>query len=314
MSESRYRVRLLRWSESSSGGRTVTFQLPDDGDEHPFKGLATGKRDGALVEIDVRAADDPEAPLETLKHGPGAAAVVTQPVAQPAAQPAAGPRPRIRRAVRSDSGFAGTPAMAARAAPAATTTASPPDADASEPAPPSETVPSWRSMPGYAPGSADADDTPAGAGHAAPAEHAAAGDAPEPFEPDAALAMQTMAHAALDMRRAAVEMAQDREGRGGGGDGDGADDKGGVVERATMLCQEVDHQRAGFFYYMKTRYPTVPELPSEAGQWSRDSNATRHRVCFHCRTTALAELGLDAKAEGRFEDLEADYERAERSR
>jgi hypothetical protein len=304
MSESRYRVRLLRWSESSSGGRTVTFQLPDDGDEHPFKGLATGKRDGALLEIEVRAADDPEAPLETLKHGPGAA---------PAAQPAAGPRPRVRRAARSDSGLASERATAAPAHGAATPAASPPDADASEAASSSGTVPSWRSMFGDPPGRAVADEAPAGAGHAATTEGAIVAGAPEPFEPDAALAMQTMAHAALDMRRAAVEIAQDREGRGGG-DGDGADDKDGVVERATMLCQEVDHQRAGFFYYMKTRYPTVPELPSEAGQWSRDSNVTRHRVCFHCQTTALAELGLDSKAERRFEDLEADYERTERSR
>lgn len=309
MSESRYRVRLLRWSESSSGGRTVTFQLPDDGDEHPFKGLATGKRDGALVEIEVRDAGDAEAPLETLKHGPGAA-----PAAQPGARPAAGPRPRVRRAVRSDSGVGSERATAAPAPGAATPTALPPDAEVSEAASPNEAVPSWRSMFGYPPGGAVADEAPGGAGRAATTADADVGDAPEPFAPDAALAMQTMAHAALDMRRAAVEIAQDRDGRGGGGDGDGADDKGGVVERATMLCQEVDHQRAGFFYYMKTRYPTVPELPSEAGQWSRDSNATRHRVCFHCQTTALAELGLDAKAEGRFEDLEADYERAERSR
>lgn len=49
---------LLGWSESSARGRTVTFLLPEDQEEHPFKGYAirSGKRAGqrflmVLVEI-----------------------------------------------------------------------------------------------------------------------------------------------------------------------------------------------------------------------------------------------------------------------
>lgn len=34
-------VQLMRWGESSSSGRTVTFWLPDDPGEHPFKGMTT---------------------------------------------------------------------------------------------------------------------------------------------------------------------------------------------------------------------------------------------------------------------------------
>lgn len=37
---------LLRWGENNASGRTVTFVLPDDGTEHPFKGFKTGADHG----------------------------------------------------------------------------------------------------------------------------------------------------------------------------------------------------------------------------------------------------------------------------
>lgn len=326
MAESRYRVRLLRWSESSSGGRTVTFQLPDDHDEHPFKGLPTGKRDGALLEIAVRMAADEAAPLETLSPA------TPTPTDTPLEPVAPRPRPRVRSnaGAGTDADRAAAPAPAHEPTPGAddgpaagnapegdptTGPASPADPHAGarvalqamlrtavEPRTSSAKAPAPEISGGnvaVAAAEPSADDRPGGGG-------AGAGGAG-----DSDLTMHAMAQAALDMRRAAVEIAGDR----GGGEEDEAD-KGGVVERAVTLCKEVDHQRAGFFYYMKTRYPTVPELPPEIGQgaWSRDAHATRNRVCLHCETQALAELGLDPRAETRFEDLEADYERAERNR
>lgn len=48
---------LLRWSESHNG-RTVTLQLPADG-EHPFRGLPCGPTNGARLAIAIaRIADD----------------------------------------------------------------------------------------------------------------------------------------------------------------------------------------------------------------------------------------------------------------
>jgi hypothetical protein len=57
-------VMLLRWADSSTGGRTVTFTLedtPDDPERHPFKGLPCGK-DGqrfALVVVPIGEAEHP---------------------------------------------------------------------------------------------------------------------------------------------------------------------------------------------------------------------------------------------------------------
>lgn len=42
---------LLRWSESNTAGRTVTFQLPDDEEEHPFRGLVAGKKVGQRFKL-----------------------------------------------------------------------------------------------------------------------------------------------------------------------------------------------------------------------------------------------------------------------
>jgi hypothetical protein len=60
-----YRVKLMRWGDSSSSGSTVTFKLPDDTEEHPFKNLPVGSKNGQLVEIEVEILDE-DLPLETL--------------------------------------------------------------------------------------------------------------------------------------------------------------------------------------------------------------------------------------------------------
>ena len=55
---------LLRWADTSTGGRTVTFTLedtPDDPERHPFKGLPCGK-DGqrfALVVVPIGPDEHP---------------------------------------------------------------------------------------------------------------------------------------------------------------------------------------------------------------------------------------------------------------
>jgi hypothetical protein len=51
-------VMLLRWSDNQNG-RTVTFLLPDDGGDHPFKGLKCGPSNGDRLAVSVaRIADD----------------------------------------------------------------------------------------------------------------------------------------------------------------------------------------------------------------------------------------------------------------
>ncbi|MDC0149032.1 hypothetical protein OAI11_01625 [Rhodospirillales bacterium] len=54
----------MRWGDSSASGRTVTLKLPDDGDEHPFKGLDVGAKNGQMLEIVIAIVENGE--LETL--------------------------------------------------------------------------------------------------------------------------------------------------------------------------------------------------------------------------------------------------------
>ena len=51
---------LLRWGETHSTGRTVTFLLPDDGGEHPFKSLKCGPDNGQRVALSVALIADDE--------------------------------------------------------------------------------------------------------------------------------------------------------------------------------------------------------------------------------------------------------------
>lgn len=60
---------LLRWTDSHTG-RTVTLQLPDDGD-HPFKGLKCGPANGQRLAVSVAliADDETQAPVEPKPAG-----------------------------------------------------------------------------------------------------------------------------------------------------------------------------------------------------------------------------------------------------
>lgn len=54
-------VMLLQWGESSTRGRTVTFLLPEDEDQHPFKthSIRAGKRAGSrFMAVFVEISDD----------------------------------------------------------------------------------------------------------------------------------------------------------------------------------------------------------------------------------------------------------------
>lgn len=59
MSASVIEVMLLRWGESP-GGRTVTFLLPDDPGDHPFKGLKAGRTHGQRLALSVALIADDE--------------------------------------------------------------------------------------------------------------------------------------------------------------------------------------------------------------------------------------------------------------
>lgn len=66
VSEFPYRaeVRLLRWGESSSAGRTITLELPpDNGEAHPFRGLPTGHTHGQRFRMQFSIISDDEQPI-----------------------------------------------------------------------------------------------------------------------------------------------------------------------------------------------------------------------------------------------------------
>lgn len=57
-------VLLLNWGDTSTRGRTVTFQLSDEGEEHPFKHFTIGKKNGRrFAAVFVEIGDD-ERPVE----------------------------------------------------------------------------------------------------------------------------------------------------------------------------------------------------------------------------------------------------------
>ena len=81
MSWGEFKVRLLRWSETHASGRTVTFRLPEDTLDHPFKGLSTGKHRGQPMKLsldlldegeDLTTIDSPEKPKRLQAAQPGA--------------------------------------------------------------------------------------------------------------------------------------------------------------------------------------------------------------------------------------------------
>lgn len=59
-------MQLLGWGDTNSRGRTVTFQLTDEGDEHPFKHCQTrkGKTPGKRYAVVMVELGDQEQPVE----------------------------------------------------------------------------------------------------------------------------------------------------------------------------------------------------------------------------------------------------------
>ena len=98
------------------------------------------------------------------------------------------------------------------------------------------------------------------------------------------------------------------------GDGNGMSPGERAVVRATDLCKAVDKQRAGFFYFMRAMYPSVPPIEPNDGSWSRDARATLARLCHHCETDTLPRLAEDEDLRRKFEELETEFERHERLR
>ena len=59
---------LLRWSESHSSGRTVTFQLPEKPGDHPFKGIKCGPANGQRLALALAFIDDDETEIPVKKN------------------------------------------------------------------------------------------------------------------------------------------------------------------------------------------------------------------------------------------------------
>lgn len=296
-----YRVRLLRWGDSSASGRTVTLKLPDDDDEHPFKGLPVGSKNGQLLEMEIAIVDDDGA-LETLslvkKPKPKIKPrlpVVT--VAKPAVE-----EPHRKRAVLTDV----TRRVIKKADPL------PAPVHMLPPLPPPPPLPEPRLEP---PSPPLTPPEPITGGSNISGDHldAYANQMSQAAEALAAVAERMDDH--IDDDRPQFP-TMPSGGWGGGGDGDDPDAAPGIraVRRATDLCRAIDKQRAGFFYFMRSRYPEAPKMPGGGSDWSRDAKSTRDRVCLHCESGGLDDLAMDEEARRKFEELETEFERHERLR
>ncbi len=339
-----YRVRLLRWGDSSSSGRTVTFKLPDDEEDHPFKGLDVGSRNGQLLEMEI-AIYDGDGDVETLGRirKPRARIKPYLPVINDAPLDKETEDPHRRRAslenvsrrvIKSDQ-----VTTAPQSAPSAQTPDTPPAAQSAAPAPaPMESdMPNSTGM-GSEMGTGGSDarpyspappvettsleaNTPAysggGPGPAHGSTHGSGGnldandlDAYASQMGQAAEALAAVAERLDDQ----IEEDSPQFPTAPSDADDGMDPGVKAVRRATDLCKAIDKQRAGFYYFMRSRYPEAPKLPAEEGNWSRDAKTTRDRVCLHCEASQLADLAQDQEARKKFEDLETEFERHERLR
>lgn len=380
-----YRVRLMRWGESSTTGRTVTLRLPDDGDEHPFKGLPIGAKNGQMLEMEIalvegdddlkslgrkkpakkksaerlptidagKAAESPsDAPREDAEQremennastpaGKSAAAIqnVTRRVVKagettepgdpsiPKEQSDATPDPALN--VSESAASLAAARLAARMhkenavnAAALEQAPTPPVETTNIPQPPQAIAPAPQQpqMP-YAPPQAyppqPQTQIPEQQGH----PHGGSGPGlgggniyMDAYAQQMGQAAEVLATVAERMDAQAEDDSlqfptapQDIEDEG--------EHPGQVaVRRATALCKAIDKQRAGFYYFMRSRYPSAPALPGEAGDWSRDAKSTRDRVCLHCETGKLTGLAIDEEARRKFEALETEFERSERLR
>lgn len=330
MSEkNKYRVRLVRWGDSSSSGRTVTFKLPDDGDEHPFKGLDVGAKNGQLLEMEI-AIYDGEGEVETLgtTRKPRARVTSHLPIVKKEDAATGNGRRRAslenvsRRVIKSgsdvsrgetptespstDLGGAGSSDLPA---PTPTPESNPPKhvsaADLGEAA-----------MSGTAAPSTFEDD-PAGFGPGGGWGHGGGGNLDSADLDTYANQMGQAAEALAAVAERLEDQAEDDQPQFPTipADADENVDPGvRAVRRATDLCKAIDKQRAGFYYFMRSRYPQAPKLAPETGEWSRDAKSTRDRVCLHCEADNLAKLAQDPEARRKFEELENEFERHERLR
>ncbi|MEX0693905.1 MAG: hypothetical protein WD075_05645 [Rhodospirillales bacterium] len=297
-----YRVRLLRWGDSSASGRTVTLKLPDDDDEHPFKGLPVGSKNGQLLEMEIAIVDDDGA-LETLSL-----VKKTKPKIKPRLPVVAPEQPvendlHRKRAVLTNvtrkviKKTVPLPEPAPMLSPAPGPLPPPPllQPRAEQPPPP-QAVASTDSdaQPGAGSGNINSDHLDAYANQMSQAAEALAAVA------------ERMDDHVEDDRPQFPTMPGD----------DDPDAAPGVraVRRATDLCKAIDKQRAGFFYFMRSRYPEAPKMPGGESDWSRDAKSTRDRVCLHCESGGLDELAMDEEARRKFEELETEFERHERLR
>ncbi|WNK01322.1 hypothetical protein L2D14_07795 [Thalassospiraceae bacterium LMO-JJ14] len=309
-----YRVRLLRWGDSSSSGRTVTFKLPDDEEDHPFKGLDVGSKNGQLLEMEI-AIYDGEGDVETLGRirKPRARSKPSLPVIKDETTSGSAPEAHRKRARMENvtrriiKPASEAPAPSAAAAPAAIPPLPQPQILPETAPPPTSMAPAPQSAPwsGDGTGNGSANGTDTGGGNLD------AGDL------DVYASQMGQAAEAL---AAVAERLDDQEDNGPQfptmpGDADDNVDPGiRAVRRAVDLCKAIDKQRAGFYYFMRSRYPEAPKVPGEEGNWSRDAKSTRDRVCLHCEATELDDLAQDHEARKKFEELETEFERHERLR
>jgi len=299
-----YRVRLLRWGESSSSGRTVTLRLPDDEDDHPFKGLPVGSKNGQLLEMEIAIVeDDGSSELETLSRSKKPTPRVTPRL--PVAKKPRPSKPAEKEAHRKRAVLTNVTRQVIKAP--AKSIATKPQALPSQlvrtvlvPPPPQPTPAPLPPLP----------PAPAGTGSGNANIHSADLDAYANQMSQAAEALAAVAEKMDDT----VEDSRPQFPRMPIDDDPDAEPGVKAVRRATELCKAIDKQRAGFFYFMRSRYPQVPKLPGEPGEWSRDAKSTRDRVCVHCETTELHDLAQDEEARRKFEELENEFERHERLR
>lgn len=292
----------MRWGDSSASGRTVTLKLPDDGDEHPFKGLDVGAKNGQMLEIDIAIVENGE--LETLSVPKKPKPKLKMNIPNKRTSGDAPKKQAVLENVRTTIFKSAESAPIKAAPPVEPVPASPPPIEPPQiaaPTPPPmhqdpvEDEPVHSPTPLDDPSSSNVD----GANLDAYADQM--GQAAEAL----AAVAERMDKDDDDQPKYPSSMFEDEE----------TEEPGVVVvRRAFDLCKAIDKQRAGFFYFMRSRYPKAPKLAEEGGDWSRDAKSTRDRVCLHCDTPALVDLAEDIEARRLFEELENEFERHERLR
>ena len=200
----------MRWGDSSSSGRTVTLKLPDDTEDHPFKGLDVGSRNGQLMEMEITLLEG-DAELKTL-----------------------GPKPRMPATPKAQQ-----PAKS----PSASTVSESPSSVSDPSRPPSTTASDTGPAPAPDPASTEN----------AEGQSAAPGDF-DAYAHQMSNAAESLAAVAEEMSKTAEDVAEDGEIEETGPAPLTPGQK--AVVRAIDLCKAIDQQRAGFFYFMMSRYPT----------------------------------------------------------